>query len=112
MNSGWLSVIGLAAVIVCGAWAVILVWLGVKGLLQYIYRQIKIKTRFNKKPTAKCYCRDCAKWNPDNGKCSDEFNLRHMGPGWFCCFAEPLTGKRFIERDKLEVTEDGQEARG
>ena len=52
------------------------------------YRQ---KHRFDKPPTAACYCKDCVKWSSKNGECGDPFNERYMADSWFCCFAEPRT---------------------
>lgn len=71
----------------------------IKDFIADQFQKYTIKRRFKKKPIAKCYCRDCKLWNPKTGECYDHCNLRYMGPSWFCCFAEPLTGKNFIERE-------------
>lgn len=49
----------------------------------------KIKHRFNKTPTAKCYCRDCKYWNALYCTCN---NLRGLktADNWFCCDASPV----------------------
>lgn len=65
-----------------------------------IYRH-KYKHRFDKSPTAKCYCKDCKKWNPENGECADECNKRRMADVWFCCFAEPADKEEIKRREQL-----------
>lgn len=63
-------------------------------------RQYRIKHRFDKPPTAKCYCRDCNKWEPETGKCYDHCNSRLMADNWFCYSAEPITGELFKQREE------------
>lgn len=67
-------------------------------LIKNLYVRYKIRTRYNKKPTAKCYCRDCKKFNPETGECGDPCNGRRMGPSWFCCFADPIDTNIFLKR--------------
>lgn len=59
----------------------------------------KYKHRFNKKPIAKCYCRDCKLWNLETGECSDYCNSRRMSETWFCCFAAPASAVEIARRD-------------
>ena len=54
------------------------IWYGLINFINFVHTQFKIKTRFNKKPIAKCYCKDCKKWNPINGACADTLNQRRM----------------------------------
>lgn len=58
--------------------------------LRYLLGDAKIKHkykhRFDKPPTAKCYCRDCRYW--DSGKC-DKFREWRTADCWFCWNAEP-----------------------
>lgn len=84
------------------------------GIRQHIkkYRQEReIKNRFNKKPTAACYCRDCYHFEPKTGGCYSGHNSQLMNPAWFCYFAAPLTGDSYEERDKqmkkLEEKQNG-----
>ena len=58
-------------------------------------RQYRIKHRFNTPPTAKCYCRDCKFWNPENGACHVSHTAKgyYMADNWFCYSAEPVTGE-------------------
>lgn len=48
------------------------------------------KHRFDKPPTAKCYCRDCRRWNirDGNGYC-EKFSGWCTADSWFCWDAEP-----------------------
>ena len=58
-------------------------------------RQYRVKHRFNKPPTAKCYCRDCKFWIPENGECHASHTAKgyYMADNWFCYSAEPVTGE-------------------
>jgi len=51
----------------------------------------KIKHRFDKPPTAKCYCKDCRSHRKDGG-------CRHFAwmtaDHWFCWQADPITEER------------------
>ena len=64
-----------------------------KNYIRHLQYRHMYKHRFDKKPTAKCYCIDCEHWHanenaPDEGKCWD-----HAGwvtaDCWFCWSAEP-----------------------
>lgn len=72
----------------------------VVDLIERTKNKYIIKHRFDKSPTAKCYCRDCIRWDPESGKCHSGFNSQLMDPGWFCCFAEPASSKEFENRNK------------
>ncbi|WP_090246732.1 hypothetical protein [Eubacterium barkeri] len=86
------------------AWAVVicfflyfLVYI-IKEKISEAIGEYKIKHRFDKPPTAKCYCRDCKMWDPETRKCSDHCNSRIMNDACFCCFAEPLSAYRLKTR--------------
>lgn len=53
--------------------------------LKYNYR---LKHRFDKPPTAKCYCRDCKRHDPRSGRCY-KFKEWLTADCWFCWDAEP-----------------------
>lgn len=63
------------------------------ALIREKYAKLKwehtYKHRFDRKPTAKCYCKDCKNWNSETGECYDHCNSRRMADDWFCCFATP-----------------------
>lgn len=52
----------------------------------------KVKHRFDKPPTAKCYCIDCQRYQPikglRNGRCC-KFNGWGVADNWFCWDATP-----------------------
>lgn len=66
--------------------------------IEHAKYKYKYKHRFDKPPTAKCYCKDCAKWNPENETCGDFYNNRKMADNWFCCFASPMSSKELADR--------------
>ena len=47
-----------------------------RDLIENRIHKYRYEHRFDKPPVAKCYCRDCRRWNIKNGKCSDQCNLR------------------------------------
>jgi hypothetical protein len=83
-----LAIIGFATIIVV---AVMLVMWGAQALGSLINR-IKMrhlyKHRFDKPPTAKCYCIDCRHFNKCSGECYSHTGWR-MAENWFCWDAEP-----------------------
>lgn len=95
-----LVVFGLFFIIIGVALVILSVFVFVRELLDNIRCWWIVHRRYYKKPTAKCYCRDCKKFNVNTGVCADSCNSRHMSPGWFCCFAEPLKPSEFHKREK------------
>ncbi len=59
----------------------------VKDLIDHLKYQHRIKHRFDKPPTAKCYCKDC-RWHYHDGRC-DKFETWLTADNWFCWDAEP-----------------------
>lgn len=97
----WLAFCGIVLIIFLLWIAVMIIVEEVKKLIikaraAYIYN-----TRYKKKPTAACFCRDCERFDPETGACSDSCNLRYMNMYWFCCFATPLKDEALIERNKI-----------
>ena len=69
------------------------------GKIIYIY---KYKHRFNKRPLAKCYCKDCENWHPHSpqateGKCWGHPYVATTADNWFCWDAEPRDHERKTE---------------
>ena len=56
-------------------------------LISNIRYKYKIKHRFDKPPTAECYCKDCSMHGEDN-QCF-KFNGWRTADEWFCWDAEP-----------------------
>ncbi len=84
-----LAVIGGLALILLFCAIVISAFYGIKEVIENLKYDYQRKHRFDKPPTAACYCKDCAKWIEKTGECLDDCNSRHMADCWFCCFAEP-----------------------
>ena len=84
--------VGIIAVICILASIAIVAINGIGLKIEKYKRQYRIKHRFDKPPTAKCYCRDCKFWDKESGEC----HSHHTAPGycmadcWFCYSAEPI----------------------
>lgn len=66
-------------------------WISIKESiedLRYVYRY---KHRFDKPPTAKCYCIDCKNYNIETQRCYGfhEDSIRLVADNMFCYRAEP-----------------------
>lgn len=87
----FLMVIGAGALFIL-TWSALYAiydWLcGVIGGLKWEY---KYKHRFDKQPTAECYCKDCMYYNLDNNYCSDSHTKDNyaLRDSHFCAFAVP-----------------------
>lgn len=99
MITEFLAGVGAVAII-CGlsvlVIALILKLSELKDTIKYKYRY---KHRFDKLPTAKCYCIDCIYWD-DKGHWCNYFKGRTTADCWFCWNAEPLSRKDSEERDR------------
>lgn len=79
-------------------WAIIdSLWKGFKELIWRLIYFVHRKTRFSRKPVAKCYCRDCENWHPheckNRGTCWAHYQWT-TADEWFCWDAEPLKTER------------------
>ena len=63
-------------------------WCALVELVFRIRRNYEIKHRFDKPPTAKCYCIDCVRHNNETQQCYKFSGWRTAG-SWFCWDAEP-----------------------
>ena len=63
----------------------------IKDIIRDWKRNYRIKHRFDKPPTSKCYCIDCKWWNGETGRCYrfHEDSNRLTADCWFCYAAEP-----------------------
>lgn len=81
-----LYIIGFGTVVaVCMGCAYLIICGIIRGMkiLKYRYKE---KHRYDKPPTAKCYCKDCT-FHGDDGKCYGFVNER-TNDSWFCAWAE------------------------
>lgn len=73
-------------------------WKGFKELIQRLIYFAHRKTRFHRKPIAKCYCRDCENWHPHEckteGKCWGHSIMGVTADEWFCWDATPRKTER------------------
>lgn len=84
-----LAIIGFVALVCIIVSVAIVAFYEIKEGVENMKWRHKYKHRFDKPPIAACYCKDCVRWNSENGSCSDQCNSRCMADNWFCCFAEP-----------------------
>lgn len=67
-----------------------------KGLLHELKWKHTYKHRFDKPPTAKCYCKDCI-YHDKTGSCSSlsliDGPLYYTADNWFCWKADPRKNK-------------------
>lgn len=82
-----LATLGAGALMIMVAFMFVALIEGIKYVVKRVKRNIAIKHRFDKPPTAKCYCIDCKYWGERGGYCSQ---LRWCtADNWFCWIAEP-----------------------
>ena len=94
--------IGVLTVIFVAVLALIIATESLEERVKESKRQHTIKHRFDKPPTAKCYCRDCKFWIPENGECHVSHTAKGycMADNWFCYSAEPVTGEIGKQREE------------
>ena len=96
------AAVGLIALLTVLLCMVLMIICEVANIIEETRRQYRIKHRFNTPPTAKCYCRDCKFWNPENGACHVSHTSKgyYMADDWFCYSAEPVTGEIYKQREE------------
>lgn len=83
-----LAVIGAATVIALVGCVLAFLVHEIRDLIDRLEYRHKIRHRFDKPPTAKCYCKDCRLHRKD-GKCTLPGIGRYTPPNGFCYEAEP-----------------------
>ena len=88
-----LAIIGavtLAAVMVC---ALVFAWMYLLEFIDKVKHKYRYKHRFDKPPTAKCYCIDCEYHDNETGLCyrfgETTKEYRCTADNWFCWEADP-----------------------
>ena len=84
----FLAIIGASALFAVGIFTIYMIFCGVSNLIIKAKRNYQIKHRFDKPPTAACYCRDCKRHDNDTQRCY-KFDGWHTADSWFCWDAEP-----------------------
>jgi hypothetical protein len=87
MNN-FLELFGFCTLICMGCFLIYVLWCGLVELVDILKRRYIIKHRFDKPPTAKCYCRDCVRHDDENQRCY-KFDGWYTADSWFCWDAEP-----------------------
>lgn len=86
-----LALIGAVTLGCVGVCLVSLIFEGVKELIENLKHEYRYKHRFEKPPTAKCYCVDCKYYNVENHRCYGfhEDSNRLVADNMFCYRSEP-----------------------
>ena len=93
--------IGIAFVVVIFVTLAYAAFDALRGLVRGLRLQYKYKHRFDRQPTAKCYCKDCKWHSVKDNKCSNvTWADRHTPDNGFCYDAEPMTAKEAARRGK------------
>ena len=94
----FLAIIGGAALWVIGFFLIVGLWCGLKELIHTIRYNYRIKHRFDKPPTAKCYCIDCVRHNNETQRCY-KFDGWYTADCWFCWDADPRKKEDIHEKN-------------
>lgn len=84
----FLMIMGVIALFALAALAVIFLKDGIGILIENLKLKYRQKHRFDKAPTAKCYCIDCVYHNNETGLCC-KFDIWNTADNCFCWAAEP-----------------------
>ena len=95
-----IMVIGYLTIIVIVIGIFLLLVELIKFGFENLKRIYKYKHRFDKKPTAKCYCIDCKYHNNSVGRCFAFDKYQHTDDNWFCWKASPR--KDDIQHEMLD----------
>ena len=83
-----LALIGAGTITVVIGFAIIVITDAIKELKRKLTLKYKQKHRFDKPPTAKCYCVDCIYHDNKTERCC-HFEGWHTADHWFCWYAIP-----------------------
>lgn len=87
-----LAFIGMVTLWALGCGLIIGLYYAIKDLIDYLKRQYQYKHRFDKPPTAACYCKDCKRHGTEQHKNANrcyKFEGWYTADEWFCWDAEP-----------------------
>ena len=84
----FLVIIGGSTLLALGILTIHVICCCVFELITRAKRNYQIKHRFDKPPTAQCYCRDCRLHNNETSECH-KFSGWRTADSWFCWDADP-----------------------
>ena len=88
-----LALIGAIASLAVIVGMLVFAWMYLEEFIDEAKHKYRYKHRFDKPPTAKCYCIDCKYHDNKNGRCSGlgEFisGYKYTEDNWFCYNADP-----------------------
>ena len=88
-----LALIGAIASLAVTVGMLVFAWMYLEEFIDEAKHKYRYKHRFDKPPTAKCYCIDCKYHDNKNGRCSGlgEFisGYKYTEDNWFCYNADP-----------------------
>ena len=99
------AIIGAAAILVVVGCLITALAFAIKDWFQGVKYDYTYKHRFDKPPTAACYCADC-KWYKLDHECARLEDHRRWADNWFCFFAEPMTKEQAAKKQKLMEAEE------
>ena len=89
----FLALIGAVASLAIIGCMLAFAWMYLLEFIDNAKYKYRYKHRFDKPPTAKCYCIDCGYHDNKNGRCSGlgEFTsgYKYTEDNWFCYNADP-----------------------
>lgn len=88
MMKDYLAYLGGSFLIVIAVFLVIGMYMGFRELIDRWKYNYRVKHRFDKPPTAKCYCVDCKLHCNESQECY-KFDGWRTADNWFCWDAEP-----------------------
>ena len=94
----FLMIMGVIASFVLVLLVIMNVIYRLKTLIEKLTLKYKQKHRFDKPPTAKCYCVDCVYHNNETGLCC-KFETWNTADNWFCWNAESRKTEEKINYD-------------
>ena len=83
-----LAYFGGITLIVIACFLVVGIFTAIRELIDRWKYNYRIKHRFDKPPTAECYCVDCKHYSKESGRCYG-FEGQYVADSWFCWKAEP-----------------------
>ena len=101
MISDLLKIFGGVSLFVLVGFALVALWVAFTDWLSRAKYNYRVRHRFDKPPTAKCYCVDCKHHDNESMRCYRFTECRCTADNWFCWEAWP-------DKNKEKKKTDGQ----